>query len=388
MIRALHGRRSTTAAALVATAAVVLAGCGGGEQAATGAGGRPAEFTIDFVLDQTGVAQTFTGAVRQGWDLRVDEANANKDVAGVRLATRMHDSQSDPRVGSGVMTQVAGSDAPIAAFGTGSNVAPAVAPIAQRAGLPLVTIYSGSPGVVDAGNQIFRVTAPQATYHQIQSTYFAKQGVKRVAVIYNTDNGTLKNLAEEFYPAAAQRDGYEIVSSSGVSVKATDISAEMTGVLASKPDAVLMLVLSQQNTSVVTQLRRANFPGIIAAQPGIGTQALQTLGAEADGVVYPIDFSPATKSATGQAFAKAYTTRFGKAPDTFAASGYDGASMVIEALKSAPSFDRETLNKALLDVSTRGFDGAAGPVRFEQRDARVDGVMVRWQGGRETLLTN
>lgn len=387
MIRALRGRRSTTAAALVATAAVVLAGCGG-QQAATGGGGRPTEFTIDFVLDQTGVAQTFTGAVRQGWDLRVEEANTNKEVEGVTLATRMHDSQSDPRVGSGVMTQVAGSDAPIAAFGTGSNVAPAVAPIAQRAGLPLVTIYSGSPGVVDAGDQIFRVTAPQATYHQIQSTYFAKQGVKRVAVIYNTDNATLKNLAEVFYPAAAQRDGYEIVSNSGVSVKATDISAEMTGVLASKPDAVLMLVLSQQNTSVVTQLRRANFPGIIAAQPGIGRQALETLGAEADGVVYPIDFSPATEAATGQAFVEAYTARYGDSPDTFAASGYDGASMVIEALKTATSFDRETLHQALLDVSTRGFDGAAGPVRFEDRDARVDGVMVRWEGGTETLLTS
>ncbi|GAA3239878.1 ABC transporter substrate-binding protein [Pseudonocardia petroleophila] len=387
MIRAFRGGRPA-AAALIATTAVLLAGCGGGEQAAAGAAGRPAEFTIDFVLDQTGVAQTFTGAVRQGWDLRIDEANANGDVEGVTLATRMHDSQSDPRVGAGVMTEVAGSDAPIAVFGTGSNVAPAVAPIAQRAGLPLVTIYSGSPGVVDAGDQIFRVTAPQATYHQIQSTYFKEQGVKRVAIIYNSDNGTLKNLAESFYPEAAQRDGYEIVSSSGVSVQATDLSAEMTGVLASQPDAVLMLVLSQQNTSVVTQLRRADFPGIIAAQPGIGTQALEALGAEADGVVYPIDFSPATASETGKAFVDAYTARFGDAPDTFAASGYDGASMVIEALNTATSFDRETLHQALLDVSTAGFDGAAGPVRFEERDARVDGVMVRWEGGQETLLTS
>lgn len=387
MIRAFRGGRPA-AAALIATTAVLLAGCGGGEQAAAGAAGRPAEFSIDFVLDQTGVSQAFTGAVRQGWDLRIDQANANGEVEGVTLATRMHDSQSDPRVGAGVMTEVVGSDAPIAAFGTSSSVAPAVAPIAQRGGLPLVTMYSGGPGVVDAGDQIFRVTAPQSSYHQIQSSYFADQGVKRVAIIYNSDIGTLKNLAEEFYPAAAARDGYEIVVSSGVSAQATDISAEMTGVLASQPDAVLMLVLSQQNTSVVTQLRRASFPGIIAAQPGIGTQALEALGAEADGVVYPIDFSPATESAAGQAFVDAYTARYGDAPDTFAASGYDGASMMVAALAAAPSFDRETLHQALLDVAATGLDGAAGPVRFEERDARIDGVMVRWQGGAETLLTS
>ena len=49
---------------------------------------------------------------------------------------------------------------------------------------------------------------------------------KRVAVLYNNDNATLKGLAEEFYPEQAKKDGYEIVKSSGVSFKATDLTAE------------------------------------------------------------------------------------------------------------------------------------------------------------------
>jgi branched-chain amino acid transport system substrate-binding protein len=378
--------RSRTAALAVATACVLTAGCASGGASSSG-GPKPATFTIDFVLDATGVNQTFTGSVRQGWDLRIEQANTNRELGGTTLATNVQDTRSDPKVGAGLMTDVASTEAPMAVFGTSSAVAPAVAPIAQRAGLPLVTIYSGSPGVVDAGDHVFRVTAPQATYHHLQSEYFAKAGVKRVAIIYNNDNATLKNLAETYYPEAAAKDGYEIVQSAGVSVKAPDLSSEMTGVLASNPDAVLMLVLSQQNTSVVTQLRRANFDGIIAAQPGIGTQALEALGAEADGVVYPIDFSPATQSESGKQFAQAYQAKYGTVPDTFAASGYDGASMTVEALKAAPELTRDALQKALLDLTASGFRAAAGEVRFEGRDARVDGVMVRWQGGQETLLT-
>jgi branched-chain amino acid transport system substrate-binding protein len=378
--------RSLVALTSLVAVTALTAACAGSTGGSAGGGAKPTEFAIDLVFDQTGVNQTFSPSVKQGWDLRIEEANAAGEVSGTTLSTTVHDTRSDPKVAAGLMAEVAASDAPMAVFGTSSAVAPAVAPVAQRAGLPLVTMYSGSPGVVDAGDHVFRVTAPQATYHHLQSEYFASQGVKRVAMIYNNDNATLKSLAENFYPEAAKKDGYEIVQSSGVSVKAPDLSAEMTGVLASKPDAVLMLVLGQQNTSIVTQLRRAGFTGVIGAQPGIGSQALTALGADADGVVYPIDFSSATVSESGKKFVDAYKAKYGTAPDTFAAAGYDGASMTVDALAATPEFTREALQATLLDLSTKGFDGAAGAVRFENRDARVDGVMVRWQGGQETLL--
>lgn len=147
-----------------------------------------------------------------------------------------------------------------------------------------------------------------------------------------------------------------------------------------------MLVLGQQNTSIVTQLRRANFPGVIAAQPGVGNQALLALGPAADGIVYPIDFSPATTSASGATFVRAYQAKYGTAPDTFAASGYDGASMTVTALAAAPEFTREALLRSISEITAKGLDGASGTVRFDGRDARVDGMMVRWEKGRETLV--
>ncbi|WP_433503158.1 ABC transporter substrate-binding protein [Pseudonocardia halophobica] len=377
--------RSLFAAAAVALLSVTAA-CGSGGGASTGSAGKPSEFAIDFVLDVTGVSQTFSPAVRQGWDLRIEQANAAKELRGTTLSTNVHDTRSDPRTGAGLMAEVGAGEAPLAVFGTSSSVAPAVAPVAQQAGLPLVTIYSGSPGVVDAGDHVFRVTAPQYTYHHLQSEYFKANGVKRVAIVYNNDIGTLKDLAENYYPKAAAQDGYEIVQSSGVSAKAPDLSSEMTGVLGSNPDAVLMLVLGQQNTSIVTQLRRASFPGVIAAQPGVGNQALLALGPAADGIVYPIDFSAATTSAAGKDFVNAYQARYGSAPDTFAASGYDGASMAVAALAAAPEFTREALLQSISDITAKGLDGASGTVRFDGRDARVDGMMVRWENGRETLV--
>jgi len=363
-----------------------LVACGDGNNSAASNGGEiPAEYALDLVLDVTGVSEPYNVATKKGWDLRIEQANENGDLGETELTTELHDSRSDPKVGARLMAEVAASDAPIAVFGTTSSVAPAVAPVAQRAGLPLVTMYSGGAGVVDVGDNIFRVTAPQSSYHQLQSEYFAANGVEKVAVIYNNDNATLKGLAEDFYPEAAATDGYEIVKSSGVSYTATDLSAEMTGILGSEPDAVLMLVLGQQNTSVVTQLRRGGFDGIIGAQPAVGKQTLAALGADADGVVYPLDFAAVTDTPSGTAFVDAYREKYDEDPDTFAAAGYDGATMAILAMQKASSFDRESIRAALQDLSEEGFDSASGPLKFEERDARVEGLMVEWRDGKEGL---
>lgn len=375
--------RNASLGIALSAAVVTVAGCGGASPASDGT--IPDKYAIDLVLDETGVSQPYNVSTRRGWDLRIEQANENNDLGQTELSTNLLDSRSDPKVGARLMAEVAGSDAPIAVFGTTSSVAPAVAPVAQRAGLPLVTIYSGGPGVVDVGDNIFRVTAPQATYHHLQSEYFAAHGVEKVAVIYNNDNATLKALAEDFYPKAAKKDGYDVVKSSGVSYQATDLSAEMTGILGSDPDAVLMLVLGQQNTSVVTQLRRVGFTGMIGAQPAVGKQTLAALKEAADGVVYPLDFAAVTDTLSGKAFVEAYRNKYGEDPDTFAASGYDGASMAILGIKNAKSFDRDAIRASLQALSEKGFDGAVGPLRFEGRDARVKGLMVAWRDGREVL---
>lgn len=349
-------------------------------------GGLPAEVTIDLMSGLSGLAQPYSEAMVAGWNLRIKEANENAELGDVTITTNVLDEQSDAKVATGLMTELVQSDAVLVAYGTSSSVAPAIAPIAQDAGVPFVAMYAGTPDLTGIGDHVFRVTAPQDTYHHLQNEYFQEQGVKRVAVIYNNDIGTLKSLAEGYYPEAAANYGYEIVRSTGVSVGATDISAEMTGIIGDNPDAVLMLVLGQQNTSVVTQLKRAGYTGIIAGQPGIGLQTLEALGADADGVIYPVDFSSGTTAAKGAAFVEAFTAEYGDAPDGFAASGYEGASLIVAALAEAEAFTRDAVLAALTAVTDRGFDGVTGAIKFENRDARVPGLLVEWRDGKENVI--
>ena len=389
-MRRIAGRLLAALAALVMSGGLV-AGCGGGDEKEGGGGqasttgAKPASLTVPLITDATGPVEAFLTEVRKGWDLRLEQATTKKEIP-TRIETQALDTRFDAKVAAGHVTKVANSDAPLAFYGTSSGIAPALAPIAQREELPFVAIFSGGPGVVETGDRIFRVTAPQSSYHQRQSDYLKSQGVKRVAIIYNSDVGTVKQLAEEFYPEAAERDGYEIAESVAVTSTATDISSEMTGIINAQADAVLLLALGEQITTAITRLRRANYDGILATHPGVSIQGLKSLGARADGVIWPTDFSPATQNTSGQAFVEAFQAEYDQVPAAFAAAGYDAATMLIEAVKVAPDFSRDSMQQALQQVTERGFDSASGPLRFEERDARVEGVMVRWQDGEETLL--
>jgi branched-chain amino acid transport system substrate-binding protein len=374
----------------VATA--LVAGCGGDDgetdtgPANSGAAKKPASVTVPLIVDATGPIEAFIKEVRRGWDLRIEEAQAGDELEGTKVNTDVLDSRFDAKAAANHVSKAARSDAPLALYGTSSGIAPAIAPIAQRSKLPFTAIFSGGPGVVEAGDYIFRVTAPQSSYHQLQSDYLKSQGVKRVAIIYNSDVGTVKDLAEGFYKEAAARDGYEIVESTGISATATDTASEMTGIVNSNPDAVLLLTLGQQISTGITQLRRANYDGIIATHPGVSIEGMKSLGAEADGVVWPTDFTPATETESGQKFVTAFESRYGYEPEAFAASGYDAATMVLLALERAPDFSREAVHKALQEVTEEGFESASGPLTFEERDARVQGAMVEWKDGEQTLL--
>jgi branched-chain amino acid transport system substrate-binding protein len=379
--------RGIALAAIAAAVAVAISGCAGASSSGSSGGDFPSTMKLDLVTDVTGLSSVFSGEMQKGWELRIQQANDNKEFgAGVEVTTDVHDTQSDPKVAAGIVGELAASDSVVMGYGTSSSIAPAIAPVAQDGGLPFVAMYSGSPDLTAVGDEIFRVTAPQSTYHDLQSQYLRDNGVKTVDIVYNNDIGTLKSLAETYYPAAAKEFGFDIVRSVGVSAKATDLSAEMTSVIADKPDAVIMLVLSQQNSSIVTQLRRANYDGIIAAQPGVGRTTLEALGADANGVVYPIDFTAGSTDPAAVDFVTAFTDKYGAAPDSFAASGYEGASLVLAGITKGGAFTRDAVKQGLTDITDAGFSGVTGDITFTDRDARVPGMMVRWNNGAEEVI--
>ena len=339
-----------------------------------------------IATNMPGPAKPFGDDMLKGIQLAVDQANSSRELPNITLALDVVSTPAtaDPQAVQ-AMNTIAQSNASVVLFGTSSATALAVAPIAQRAGLPFVATQSGANGLLDLGDRIFRTTAPQFTYQGMLSQYLKGKGVKRLAIMYNADNPTLTAVATQTFPAAAARDGYEIVRTISFAANETNFQPIVRQALSTNPDAILFLSFGPQNASMVNEIRLANYNGLVAGQPAGGTDILIGLGAKADGIVYASDFSWAAPDS--QKFVSAFQAKHGATalPNSFVSTGYDGARLIIEALKLAKTFDRAGMFEALNAATAAGYLGAGSSIKFERRDARVTPVVVEWRNGKENI---
>ena len=60
--------------------------------------------------------------------------------------------------------------------------------------------------------------------------------------------------------------------------------------------------------------------------------------------------------------------------------------LITKSLAASNSFESEDIKAGMEKVAAEGLEGAAGSITFENRDARVPGVLVEWRGGKENVI--
>lgn len=75
-----------------------------------------------------------------------------------------------------------------------------------------------------------------------------------------------------------------------------------------------------------------------------------------------------------QKFVEDYRNRYGTVPDALAATGYDAALIMFDAIKRANSLDGAAIRDAL--AATRNFPGVTGTVTFNENRDAVKAIMM------------
>jgi hypothetical protein len=103
-------------------------------------------------------------------------------------------------------------------------------------------------------------------------------------------------------------------------------------------------------------------------------------GAALDGCYFSNHYSPDDADPLVQKFVSDYKARYGTIPDALAATAYDAARIMFDAIKRANSLEGPAIRDAL--AATKDFPGVTGKVTFnENRDAVKPIVMIKIQPG-------
>lgn len=330
----------------------------------------------------TGSEATFGVSTSRGIQLAIKEFNAAGGLNGRPIRLVEYDTRGDNREAALVVDRLVNQDRVVAVLGeVASSRSMAGAPIAQRAGVPMVSPSSTNPQVTAVGDMIFRVCFIDP-FQGYACAKFARTELeaRTAAVLYDQAQAYSSGLAQEFVKSFEAMGG-RIVTQQVYQGGAQDFNAQLGIIRNQNPDVIFIPGYYTDVANIAVQARRAGIAAPLLGGDGWDSEQLAKIAKDAiRGSFYSNHYAPDQPDAAVRGFIERYRSEFGgQTPDGLAALGYDAAMLLFDAMKRAKSLSGPDLRDAL--AATRDFPGVTGTISIDaQRNPRKPAVIVEMAG--------
>jgi len=380
----------TVFCALVLTMALV-AGCGGQQQAGTSSGSsenQPAEaeeVKIGTIGPLTGDVATYGISTKNGVEIAVDQVNESGGINGKKVVLISEDTRGDQTEAANAASKLIERDKVVAIVGGVISAETMTAgPIANDAGIVMISSSSTAQGIPDIGDYIFRNCLSDEV-QAVQLAEFAvnELGLKKFAIMF-TNNDYGLSLRNAF--AAKAEEIAEVVGVETYNDGEKDFRAQLTKLKGANPDALYIAGYYTEAAKIAQQAKEQGLNVQLLGADGFYSPVLVELGGDAvEGAVFTAGFFTDDPSENAQNFVKAYKEKFNEEPDMFAAQAYDAAMILLNALKKTNGQGGEALQKEM--ANTKDFPGITGTTSFtENGDALKDIIILKVENGKFAKL--
>jgi branched-chain amino acid transport system substrate-binding protein len=334
---------------------------------------------IGAVFSVTGSASFLGDPEKKTVDMLADELNKNGGINGKKVMVIVEDDKGDESTTIKEASKLIDKDQVLAIIGPSrSGNTKAVMQLAADKKVPLVSCALAE-GIVNPVNEwVFKT--PQRDSHVAEQVLkeINRQGIKEIAVLYeNTGFGQeglahIEDLCGKYNVKVAFKEGFTPTATDN------DIVTVLTKIKANpKIKAIVNWSVVPAQSVIPKKMQELDMKKDVAlfASQGFGNiKYVQNAGAAADGVIFPAgkllvadelkDSDPQKKVITE--YKKSYETRYKEDSSVFGAHAYDAFWIVVNAIKTAGTTDREKIREAI--ENTSNFIGADGVYNFTRAD--------------------
>jgi branched-chain amino acid transport system substrate-binding protein len=354
-------------------------------------GGSSGEIPVGEYSSLTGTTATFGQSTHNAILMAFDEINAAGGVLGKKVRDYVEDDQSKPEEAAIAATKLINQQHVVALLGeVASSRSLAAGPIAQGAGIPMISPSSTNPRVTKVGTCadkpaqcfVFRVCFIDPFQGKVMAKFAANTlKVKRAAILVDVRNDYSVGL-QTFFRDNFKQLGGEIVAEQSYSEGDSDFHAQLTQIKAANPEAIYV---PGYYTEVGTISRQAKELGInvpLLGGDGWDSPRLFEIGGPAlNGCYISNHYSVDDPSPQIQKFVKDYRDRYKQTPDALAALGYDAAKILVDAMGRAGSTDGVKIRDAL--AQTKDFPGVTGKITIDaDHNAVKPAVVLKIENGK------
>lgn len=345
-------------------------------------GGASDKVKIGVFMSLTGDTANFGISSTNGIKMAADEINAAGGINGKQVELNVQDDRSDPSEAATIVTKFVTQDSVHAILGeVASSRSIAAAPIAQNAKIPMLTPSSTNPEVTKKGDYIFRSCFIDPVQGAAIAQFAAKTlGKKRAGIMVDRKNDYSTGL-EKFISQTFIKLGGEMVITQSYQAGDQDFNAQLTSIKGSNPDVIFVPGYYGDVALIAKQARDKGITVPFVGGDGWDATQLYTIGGKAlNGSFFSNHYSPYDTDPQVQKFVNDYKARYREIPDALAATAYDAARIMFDAIKRANSLDGKAIRDAL--AATKDFPGVTGKVTFnENRDAVKPIIMIEIKDG-------
>ncbi len=225
--------------------------------------------------------------------------------------------------------------------------------------IPMITSGSSAASILESGSDWISRSFPSDSLQIAALLNYIMENnpdTKKIGMIYCNDDygkGGLDSLT-----SAAKEKGLEVVSES-FGTDDTDMTAQLSSLKSQDIDALFIWCNYTPGSYCMKQARALGWD--IQFYSGTGTIHEDTFELSDNtyvGTINSVPFTTSTTDESTQEWISRYEEEYGEEPSQNAARGYDGMSILLEAIKTAGSTDGAAIQEAIRNtVDHKGIQG-------------------------------
>ena len=208
---------------------------------------------------------------------------------------------------------------------------------------------------------------------------------KKVAILH--DNGPDGQMVGgKIWPEAAKAGKFDVANSTSFPTDAQQFTSMIAQAKSSNAEIVLVDAIPPQAVAMRKQMASAGFsPKMLVIEKGAEPEYFaQATGKLADGVLVGGYWDPSFPYPGAADLGKRFESETKQTQSQHIADAHAAAQVLLDAISTAGSLDREKINVA---IGKTNKTYVIGPVKFDESNAsRIPVAMMQWQGGKAVVV--
>jgi branched-chain amino acid transport system substrate-binding protein len=357
---------------------------------------------IGITLPLTGADAEDATLIKDGAMMAIDEANASGAIPGYKIEVVVYDSgtatagQYDPAQAATNTKKLVSDSAVVANVGPQmSGEGKAMSPILSEADLATITPSSTNPDITNPtmaaqfrpkGKAVYFRTVTTDAYQGPNMANFLKDKLHIKTVYVLDDSGAYGVGIADSFQKQATKIGIKVLGRDQLNPKDADYTTILTKIKAANPDLLYYggvaqagVKLAKQAYDIIPKTPKAGGDGVQGASffKGVGFPAVEGW--------YSTNASPElVRDPKVQEFVKRFTAKFGVGPDNYSITAYDGALVIIDAIKRVVAANKPVNRSNVRDaMQATKLTTLQGEVAFDQNGDIVNKVVSVYQYKRD-----